>query len=272
MELFRIGFLPVTLIDLFDILAVAFIAYKTYKFFQRSLMPQVILVLMFAFLVWRMVDLLDMVLLKTVLREFLQIGTLALVVILAPEIRRFLLQVSQNTYFERFRRQLGENLTLKVNYQEIVDALENLSNSKTGAILVLTRGSDLSNFEQSGDMINADVSKRLLISIFNKTSPLHDGAVIITNNQITAARCVLPISDDPMLPPDLGLRHRAAIGLTEATDAVAIVVSEETGIISLALGGKLRRHLNAQQLSEFLGAFFRGEKLNTWMPAEPRVA
>jgi diadenylate cyclase len=260
MELFRIGFLPVTAVDVIDILAVAFVAYKTYKFFQRSLMPQVILVLLMAFVIWRVVDLFDLVLLKTLLREFLQVGTLALVVIFAPEIRRFLLQVSQNTMLERFRRQLSENLTLEVNHKEIIEALETLAGSGTGAIVVLTQHTDLSHIERSGDMINADVSKRLLVSIFNRTSPLHDGAVIITNNQLTAARCVLPISDDPTLPPDLGLRHRAAIGITEVSDAAAIVVSEETGAISVARGGKLKRNLNVAQLLQFFSAFYTGEE------------
>jgi TIGR00159 family protein len=255
-ELFRIGFLPITLLDLADVTLVAFLGYRFYKFFRRSIIPQVMFVLLIAALAWRLVAILNLVLLKTIMEGFLQLGAIALVVIFAPEIRRLLLNFTPNTIFERFRRQLTETLTLEENYQEIIEALLSLANQKTGALVVLTGADDLSHVEMTGDLINADISKRLITSIFHKNSPLHDGAVVIQNNQITAARAVLPLSDAPDLPPELGLRHRSALGITEVSDALALVVSEETGKISSAQEGKLRRNLNREQLVQLLEEFY----------------
>jgi uncharacterized protein (TIGR00159 family) len=127
-----------------------------------------------------------------------------------------------------------------------------MSNSKTGAIIVLSRTTDLKFFENSGDAMDADLSKRLLESIFFKNSPLHDGAVIIRNNKIKAARCILPVTDNNDLPAHLGMRHRAALGITEQSDGISIIVSEETGNISVAKNGILENNLSIQELELYL--------------------
>jgi len=252
MELFRIGFLPVTVIDLVDITLATTVVYQLYRFFRQSILPQVFFFFMIFFLFWRLVELLNMSVMETMMGEFLQVGTLALVVIFAPELRRLLLIFSRNTIFDRLRRQLSENISMETNAAELINALEAMAAARTGALIVLVRNTDLSHIEQTGDILNADVSKRLLVSIFNTNSPLHDGAALIQKNRITAARCVLPISDDPTIPPEFGLRHRAAVGITEASDAIALVVSEETGKIAMAEQGKLRKNLNREQLQQVL--------------------
>jgi uncharacterized protein (TIGR00159 family) len=257
MELFRLGFLAFRLVDLLDVLLMATIGYQIYRVFRNSALLQLLIILALVFFLWRLVGVFDLILLKTFLGESIRIGSLALIVIFAPEIRRVLLSLAQNTLFERFRRQLSENLSLRENYDEIIAAMESMSASRTGAIILLVRSDDLSHIEQTGDLINADISRRLLLSIFNKTSPLHDGAVLINNNQISAVRCVLPISDDPNIPAEFGLRHRAAIGITEVSDAVALVVSEETGMMSIATEGKIRKNMNADSLRKFFEGMFQ---------------
>lgn len=142
-----------------------------------------------------------------------------------------------------------------VDVTPIVKAAQALGGSNTGALIVLTKNEDLTYYETSGDLINAIVSSRLLISIFNKNSPLHDGAVIIKENKITAARCVLPVTDDQKLPAHFGLRHKAAIGLTEITDTLVIVVSEESGQISIARQGEIASNLSLQEMRSRLKAY-----------------
>ena len=256
MEIFKIGFISVRLLDVADILLVAFALYKFYKIFRRSVVLQLLIVVLVMFILWRVVELMDMVLVKSVLDEVLKVGTIGLIVLFAPEIRRFLLVLSHNAVIERFRQQLTANIGNPSMYADIISAAEELASSRSGAIIVLVGANDLGHIEQTGDTINATVQKRLLLSIFNKTSPLHDGAVLIRNNQIVAARCVLPVSDDPDIPPELGLRHRAALGITEISDAAAIIVSEETGKISVAEAGRIKRNLSGEELLQFITKFY----------------
>lgn len=261
MKLFEIGFLSVTFIDVIDILLVAFLLYKLYKAFRRTIVVQVLTVLLLLFLFYRVVEVLKMDLLLAILDQVLSLGAIALVVVFAPEIRRFFLTFSQTSFLGTLRKRLtGKYMPKDVEYQEIIDACSTLASARTGAILVLEGTTALEHIEKTGDYINADVSKRLLLSIFNRTSPLHDGAVLIRGDQIIAARCVLPISDDPDLPAELGLRHRAALGITEVTDAAAVIVSEETGKISVAINGRLKRNLSGEELLNFLHTFDEREK------------
>lgn len=261
MELFKIGFLTVRLLDLIDIVAVGFVLYKLYKLFARTLVVQVLIGFILLFVTWRVVDALNMILLKSLLDQVIQIGAIALVVVFAPEIRRFLIAFSQNATLFNLGRQLQAAATLaEAQVNELIEACQSLATSHTGAIILIEADTDLRHIEATGDTINADVSRRLLLSIFNKTSPLHDGAVLIRGTQIVAARCVLPISDDPDIPAELGLRHRAALGLTEVSDALAIVISEETGKIAMARAGRLKRNLSADELYATLEALRTGGK------------
>jgi diadenylate cyclase len=249
---YKIGFLTLTLLDILDILVVSFLLYKLYKAFRTTIVVQVVALLLVVFLLYRFVEVLKMDLLLAVLNQVLGLGSIALVVVFAPEIRRFFLGFSQNAFFSALRKRLsGAYVSRATEYREIIEACDTLSAGRTGAIIVLERTTSLQHIEQTGDRINADVSKRLLLSIFNRTSPLHDGAVLIRGTQIVAARCVLPISDDPDLPPELGMRHRAALGITEVSDAAAVIVSEETGKVSVVYAGRLKRNLSAEELLNF---------------------
>lgn len=255
MELFRIGFLAVRLIDLIDIGVVSVIIYYLYKLIRRTAFVQVLLALLVLFAVWRITEALNMVLIKSMLDQVIQFGAIALVVVFAPEIRRFFVSLSQNQIFARWRGQFAD--TSEQELREIIDAAETLGASHIGAIIVIEGNNDLQHIEQTGDTINAAVSKRLLLSIFNPKSPLHDGAVLLRGSQIVAARCVLPISDDPDIPAELGMRHRAALGITEVSDGAAIVVSEETGKVSASVAGRIKRNLSAEELYSFLINYYR---------------
>jgi uncharacterized protein (TIGR00159 family) len=258
LELFRIGFLTLRLLDVIDILVVAFVIYKLYKLVRHTVVSQILFLILAAFILWKVVELLEMQLLKSILDELIQVGTLSLIIIFAPEIRRFFFVISHNSIIERLRNQLSKNLEQvdAAVFEELISAADELAGSRTGAIMVLVGINDLEHIQQTGDPIDGLVSARLLISIFNKTGPQHDGAVLIKANKILACRCVLPVSDDPDLPPELGLRHRAALGITEVTDAAAIIVSEETGKISWAQKGRIKRNLSAEELLQLLKDYY----------------
>ena len=181
-------------------------------------------------------------------------GVLASIILFQQEIRRFLLSVGKATALERVRGwtwgRPAEAAPLAVG--PFVEAAKSLSSKFTGALICFTQASDLTPFAESGDRLDAEISKRLLLAIFNKTSPLHDGAVIVANGRLQAARCILPVSENPDVPASLGLRHRAAIGLSEITDAVVLVVSEETGAMSLVRHGEVHRNLPTGELRALL--------------------
>jgi len=186
---------------------------------------------------------------------------LALIIVFQPEIRKFLLLVGTRSFINKPSRRFFKRLwnfddTIKLNISPIVNTCQRFSDSRTGALMVITKENELAFFVETGELIDARISEQLLENIFFKNSPLHDGAVIITNNRIKAARCVLPVLENPAFPSALGLRHRAAAGITENSDAIAIVVSEQTGKISFAKGGEIRRNLKPVQLKEILAREF----------------
>jgi uncharacterized protein (TIGR00159 family) len=260
MELFEIGFLKVRLLDILDILLVAFLVYKLYELLKGGVAMNILIGLVSVYLVWWLcVKVLDMQLLGALLGQFMGVGVIALIIVFQQEVRRFLVLLGTNSFLAR--NSLARNF-FKWNFQfqkptgtniaPIVKACSNMAKAKTGAIIVLARNTDLKFFASTGDLMDAEVSKRLIESIFFKNSPMHDGAIIIANNKIKAARCVLPVTDNPDLPAQYGMRHRAAIGITEQSDAIAIVVSEETGGISVARDGELRANIPAEELEKFL--------------------
>ena len=243
---FTIGFLRIGWIDVVDVLLVTALFYQLYKLLTGSVALKVFLGFMSLYLFYLVVKAAGMELLTSILGQFMSVGVLAGIILFQQEIRRFLLNVGKATSFGSrlrvfpWRRDAGED---RMNVTPFIEAAKSLAGKQTGALIAFSLASDLKFFADSGDLIDATVSKRLLMSIFNKTSPLHDGAVIITNGRIKAARCILPVSENPDVPASMGLRHRAAIGLTEVTDAVVLVVSEETGQISLVRGGEVFRNL-----------------------------
>ncbi|WP_400193133.1 diadenylate cyclase CdaA [Hymenobacter sp. B81] len=252
-----IGFLRIGWIDVVDVVLVTALFYQIYKLLTGSVALRIFLGFLSVYLVYLVVKAAGMELLTTILGQFMSVGVLAGIILFQQEIRRFLLNIGKATAFERMRMfsWRREPVQQRMSITPFVEAAKSLSAKNTGALIAFQQASDLKFYAESGDLLDASVSKRLLLSIFNKTSPLHDGAVIIAQGRIKAARCILPVSENPDVPAALGLRHRAAIGLSEATDAVVLVVSEETGQISLVQGGEVYRNLSGADLRARLNEF-----------------
>ena len=256
---FSIGFLRIGWIDVVDVLLVTVLFYQLYKLLTGSVALKIFLGFMSIYLFYLVVKAAGMELLTSILGQFMSVGVLAGIILFQQEIRRFLLSIGKATAFERMRmfpwRRGDADAAERLNVTPFVEAAKSLAGKQTGALIAFSLASDLKPFGDTGDLIDAAISKRLLLSIFNKTSPLHDGAVIISRGRIKAARCILPVSENPDVPAALGLRHRAAIGLTEVTDAVVLVVSEETSQISLVRGGEVFRNLAPADLRTRLNEF-----------------
>ena len=260
MELFHIGFLSVRFLDVLDILIVAWLLYKLYRLLKGGVAINILIgIITIYFLWWLFVKVLDMQLLGQVLGQFIGVGVIALIIVFQQELRRFLIFLGTNSIFTKgviakhlfsWKFQMPQQNALNIN--ALVKACTGMAKTKTGAIIILTRKSDLKLFEATGDMMDAEISKRLLESIFFKNSPLHDGAVIVADNKIKAARCILPVTESTDIPAHYGMRHRAALGITEQTDAIAIVVSEENGAMAVAVSGTLYSNLTGDELEKKL--------------------
>ncbi|MBJ6117412.1 TIGR00159 family protein [Pontibacter sp. BT310] len=274
--LFTIGFLEIELLDIIDILLVTALLYQLYKLLTGSVALKIFLGLLSIYLLYLVVRAAGMELLSIILGQFMGVGVLAAIILFQPEIRRFLLMIGKTTALnhERFwgfpwRRDTTEKLSLT----PFIEAAKSLAAKNTGALIVFAKSSELKYYAESGDLIDAVISKRLLMSIFNKNSPLHDGAVIIANNRIKAARCILPVSENQEIPASMGLRHRAAIGLTEITDSIVLVVSEETGQVALVRNGEAFRNLSSADLRVKLNQFlFDTDQRPTISPSEKSVS
>jgi diadenylate cyclase len=241
----HIGPVPVRLIDVIDILLVAFLMYQIYNLIKGSIAIYIFITVVAFYVLWLLVKE-NFLLLGSLFSQIISVGFIAIIILFQQEIRRFLVLISTRYLsrtgisLENFFSDVAEaDKNLPINF--IVKACINMAKNHIGALIVLKRKSPLDDFIKTGDLINADISSRLIESIFNKTSPLHDGAVIIIDDKLRAARCVLPVSDNFELPANYGLRHRAAVGLTEETDALVIVISEETGDLSLAEAGRIKK-------------------------------
>jgi diadenylate cyclase len=263
--LFKIGFLEVGLSDLLDILLMALLIYQLYRIVRGSLAFYIFFGIIALYLLSLMADAFEMPLMSGVLGQFVNIGVLGLLIVFQPEVRRFLLQLGKNSdirKLEFWRRFNIRNYTLTVaqsqEVEEVVRALQQMSESHTGALLVIPTTSRLQFFANTGVSLQAQINADLLLSIFHKNGPLHDGAVIISDGRIQAARCVLPVSENTSLPAHLGLRHRSAVGITEVSDATALVVSEENGTISSAKEGQLRQNLSEKEIRQILAESLLG--------------
>ena len=258
--LFTIGFLEINWLDIIDVLLVTVLLYQLYKLLTGSVALKIFLGLLSVYLLYLIVRAAGMELLTIILGQFMGVGVLAAIIVFQPEIRRFLLMIGKTTAFNNDRlfrsfpwRRAGNVDRLSIT--PFIEAAKSLAGKNTGALIVFAKSSELRYFAESGDAIDAIVSKRLLISIFNKNSPLHDGAVIVQGNRIKAARCILPVTESNDVPASMGLRHRAAIGLTEVTDSVVLVVSEETGQIAIVRNAEVFRNLSAADLRSKLNQF-----------------
>jgi diadenylate cyclase len=259
----KIGFLEVTFWDIIDILIVGYLLYQLLRLIKGSIAVNILAGISLLYITWWLVAWLRMEALSMILGQFARLGLIALVIVFQPEMRRFLLLIGQtlNARFKSFGNLFSKPTELSEASREtiaqIVKTLPLLAEQRTGALLVFTTNADLQVFNQSGVRLNATPSTQLLLSIFNPESPLHDGAVIISQNQVFAASCVLPVTESTALPEHVGTRHRAAVGVTETTNAFAIVVSEETGKISYARDGNLHYDLSPDQIGRILLRVFQ---------------
>jgi diadenylate cyclase len=256
--LYKIGFLEISWIDILDILLVSFLLYQLYKLLKGSIAVKIFLGFLSIYLIYLVVKAAKMELLTAILGQFIGVGVIAALILFQQEIRKFLIIIGKTTAFNRsflkglFGKKSSQPNADGLNLNPVIESAKILGGTNTGALIVFAKSSELKFYAESGDMMDALISKRLLIAIFQKNSPLHDGAVIIANNRIKAARCILPVSENTDLPAHLGLRHRAAIGLTEVTDSIVLIVSEETGQISLAINGKIHTNLSKSELKQKL--------------------
>lgn len=241
MELFRIGLIPITWQDIADVLLLAVGLYFVLRWFYRSNLLGVALLLIVLVVFLKAASLLGLVAVSFVLRNVLFWMGVFLAVILAPELRRWLYGLRTPGGLRLFRREVFTEEKAEKLAEEFIEALQLLSKNGLGALIVIEGQDDLSAFMQTGDALQMPVDARMFLTIFEKKSPLHDGAVIVRGDKIVAARCTLPLSDRMDLPQMYGQRHRAALGISEQSDALTIVVSEETGSIALAYRGELQR-------------------------------
>jgi diadenylate cyclase len=251
------GFIEIRWIDIIDILLVAVLLYELYKLLKGPVDINIFFGIVAIVLIWQVVNALQMQLLSQILGAFISVGFIALIVIFQPEIRRFLLALGTSTFMRRKgRRFLFWRLNIdsypELDANAIVRACNSMGEMKQGALIILTRKNELKQYINTGEIIKARLSTPLLENIFYGQGPLHDGAVIISGNTIMAAACILPVSGNTDIPKRLGLRHRAAVGITEVSDAIAIVVSEETGRISYSYEGKLVSKATVAELKSFL--------------------
>jgi uncharacterized protein (TIGR00159 family) len=242
--------------DLIDILLVAYLLYQLYRLMKDSGSINIFIGILVFIGCWVIVSqVLEMRLLGSIFDKLVSVGVLALIVLFQDDVRKFLVTVGSHRRWENFLRFLRKNRQEKVEKTDImpiVMACMSMSKTKTGALIVIEKNLPLNEIIRSGETINADVNQRLIENIFFKNSPLHDGAMIIRGQQIIAAGCILPVSHDLNIPKELGLRHRAAMGVSQETDALAIIVSEETGGISVAHKGQFHLRLTAEELERIL--------------------
>lgn len=249
---------PVTILDIIDILLVATILFQVYRLIRGTAAFSIFIVVFLIYLFWLLAKALNMELVSSLVGQFIGVGVIALIIVFQQEVRRFLLLIG-NRYIKnkkfsitRWFSPSREESAGPAIAGEIVRATESMASKNTGALIVIGRQTRFDMYAEGGEILKAQISAELLETIFFKNAPLHDGAVLIEDRLILAARCPLPVTEQFTLPPHLGMRHRAAIGMSENTDALVVVVSEETGSISVADAGKLRSDLTPNELRNIL--------------------
>ena len=249
-------FFDFSIMDFIDILLVAALLYYFYKLMKESGTISIFTGILVFIVLWIFVSrVLEMRLLGSIFDQMMNVGVLALVVIFQEEIKRFFKTLGSHRHFRKISdifskdKEKKEDKTMLL---PIVMACMSMSQQKLGALIIVERNESLDEYVQSGEIIDANINQRLIENIFFKNSPLHDGALIVQGGRLVAASCILPVSHEMNIPRKLGLRHRAALGVSQETDAIAIIVSEETGSISVASKGKFKLGLNAQQLESIL--------------------
>ena len=254
------GFIPFTFVDVIDIVLVASLLFGLYRAMKGTSAPYIMVGIFVIYLVWILVKTFNLVLFSTILGQIISVGVIAILIIFQPEIRHFLQAIGRQrerfVWLSRifnFRNRKNEST---IDLDPIVLACQEMGAEKVGALIIIKQSNDLGIVEESGIAIDAKVSTALLENIFFKNAPLHDGAVIINGNRVVAAKCVLP-STQQDVPKSYGMRHRAALGMSEVSDAIIIAVSEETGRISLAHDSQIKRNIEPQNLASSIRKLMR---------------
>ncbi|MGB5821267.1 MAG: diadenylate cyclase CdaA [Saonia sp.] len=253
-----LNFLDFRVTDIIDIIMVAVLLYYIYKLVRGTVAINIFIGIVIVWAFWKLTELLDMKMISSVVGGFMQVGLIALIIVFQQEIRKFLLMIGSTNFakkrsfvrhFKFLRQEAG---TTETDIEAILNACEKMASTRTGAIIVIERNNSLDFIKSSGDKMNIEVSQPIIESIFYKNSPLHDGAAIVEGNFIVATRVILPVSNERSIPLRFGLRHRAAVGITEKTDALALVVSEETGTISYVKNGEFTFFKDMAELTTIL--------------------
>ncbi len=247
--------------DFLDIFLVAILLYQLYHLIKGTPAVSVFIGITAIYAIWIFVKAFDMHLVSSILGKFIEVGVIAIIVVFQQELRRFLLFIGSHEFlsrnkilkalFDPARAGYSEQYA-QVDFSPLIQACFRMGETKTGALIVLARNSDLNLYINSGESIDSALTSSMLENIFFKNSPLHDGAVIISGKRIVAARCILPVTEKEQFPAPYGMRHRAAVGITESTDAVALIVSEQTGKVSLSVNGAIHSDLDKGKLKKFL--------------------
>ncbi|PQJ36587.1 TIGR00159 family protein [Salinibacter sp. 10B] len=254
--------------DIIEIALVAYLLFQLYRLMRGTIAVQIAVGLGALFLVQVVVELANMTMLSTIFSYFNQVFVLAVIIIFQPEIRRLLLLLGKNPIVRRFVNTTDQSQIVN----ETVTAVEQMAERQIGALIAFQRSTGLRSYIETGKMLQAEVSHDLLITLFHGQNPLHDGAVIVNDRRIEAARCILPVSTSMKLSPQLGLRHRAAVGLTEQTDAFVVVVSEETGNISVSRDGALISNITPDELRTYLTNALTNQSATADSTVEPTTA
>ena len=255
------AFISIRIVDIIDIVVVAFIMYQVYYLIKGTVAFNIFLAVLSLYLIYRIVQISNMKMLTDFLGAIIGGGAIALIIVFQQEIRRFLIFLGTRYFpnrsfsLESFFSKRGHPVR-QVKIDSVYKACVNLSKTKTGALIVISKSSSLQLYSETGDILNANTSSRLIESIFMKDSPLHDGAIIIEKDLIIAARCVLPFTNNT-LPPEYGMRHRAGLGICENTDAFVVIISEERGQISVAENNNLVFNVGEKELYYILQKRFR---------------
>lgn len=256
MEIFD-NILKFSMLDIIDVVLVALLLYYVYKLVKGTVAINIFIGIVIVYIIWKVTQALQMQLLSNILGGFISVGMFALIVVFQQELRKFLLMIGStnlggsNKFFSQLKFLKTEGLS-STDIDTIVAACNKMGTSRTGALIVLERNNNLDFLISTGDEMNIKVTQPILESIFFKNSPLHDGAIIIENNVVKATRVILPVNNEKTIPQRFGLRHRAAVGITEKTDAIALVVSEETGMVSCFKDGEFMPFKDSTELIKLI--------------------
>lgn len=255
MHLSLVYFISFGINDAIDILLVAVILYLSYNLVKGTSAINIFIGLALIYMAYIIIKAFDLKLLSSILGKFVNVGVIAIMIVFQQEIRKFLLYIGSNDFLRnrswrsilKLNFSQKEDQSIALDIESLAVACYNMSAAKTGALIIVARRSSLKFFISTGDLLDAGLNSKMLENIFYKNSPLHDGAVIVEDNRIVAARCVLPVTEKENFPSNYGMRHRAAVGITENTDALAITVSEQTGEVSLTIGGEINPGLSKEK-------------------------